>query len=225
LQDNSGLIEEFEGYFKKKDVVITEFDENGMPVWPEQVEYDEVEQTQLIKQADVILLLYLFSSEFSQETKRVNYDYYTPRTTHKSSLSIPIYMIIALDIGVKENFEQFFTQVFDSDIKNVHGNTDQGIHAASLGGAWQVIASGFAGISIKDDVLHLKPRLPEKWEGLKFKIWFRKAQFEIKITKNQIQVTLVKTSRKKIGNYKLKIGDKAFTINKNQKSAIHLQGS
>jgi len=211
LQDKKGLIEEFEGYFKKKDVVIREFDENAMPIWPKEVKYDEVEKTQLIKQADVILLLYLFSSEFAQETKRLNYNYYNPRTTHKSSLSVPIYMILALDIGQIEKFDQFFTQVFDSDIKNVHGNSDQGIHAASLGGAWQVIANGFAGISIKDDVLHLKPRLPEKWEGLKFKIWFRNAQFEISIVKNQ--------TRKK-RSFNLIINDKAYTISNKHKTVL-----
>jgi kojibiose phosphorylase len=225
LQDETGLIEEFEGYFKKKDVVIKEFDENAMPIWPKEVGYDEVDQTQLVKQADVILLLYLFSSEFTQEAKRVNFNYYTPRTTHKSSLSIPIYMILALDIGQIDKFSEFFTQVFDSDIKNVHGNSDQGIHAASLGGAWQVIANGFAGISIKDNVLHLKPRLPKTWEGLRFRIWFRKAHLEINLSKNQSQVTLLKTKSRKPERFSLKIEDKAFTLSDIQKTIVHKHNS
>jgi len=220
LQGKNGLIEEFEGYFKKEDVVIKEFDENGMPIWPKEVKYDEVEKTQLIKQADVILLLYLFSSEFSLETKKINYDYYTPRTTHKSSLSVPIYMIIALDLGLLDNFEQFFTQVFDSDLQNVHGNTHQGIHAASLGGAWQVIANGFAGINIKDNVLHVKPHLPKKWTGLKLKIWFRNAQFELDISKKQTKIRLVKDNKKKERNFKLKVNDTAITLSGKQKEAI-----
>lgn len=220
LQDKNGLIEEFEGYFKKQDVIIKKHDENGMPVWPAEVDYNEVERTQLVKQADVMLLMCLFSSEFTSEAKKLNYDYYIKRTTHKSSLSVPIYMIMALDIGLLDDYEPFFEQVFNADLKNIHENTDHGIHAASLGGAWQVIANGFAGISIKNNVLHIKPHLPETWKGIKFRIWFQQAQFELNLTKNKTTVTLIRDEKKKPRQFNLKVNDTTMTISGESKKIV-----
>ncbi|TKJ28159.1 MAG: kojibiose phosphorylase, partial [Chloroflexi bacterium B3_Chlor] len=139
LMSSDGLIEEFEGYFGREDVTITGWDENGMPVWPSEVPLEDVKDTQLIKQADVVLLLNLLSDEFSASTKRINLDYYEPRTTHMSSLSITSYAILATELGETEKAYRYLHRTANSDLKNIHGNTDLGIHAAELGGAWQIV--------------------------------------------------------------------------------------
>jgi len=188
-----GLIEEFEGYFKKKDVIITELDKNGMPVWPAGVSLAEVKETQLVKQADVILLLQLFSGEFSPDVKKINFDYYIKRTTHKSSLSLSSHAVIALELGDMKRAYDYFVQAARTDLVDLYGNTDLGIHAAALGGAWQIIGYGFAGIALQDGMLKVNPVLPGQWRRLTFKLWFRKTLIELAITKEATKAFIVRT--------------------------------
>ncbi len=97
FSNNKGnLIEQFSGFFKRKEVKIKKLDENFMPVFPERIALKDVGKTQLVKQADVVLLLYLFCDNFDLKTKKENYYYYAPRTVHKSSLSPAIYSIVAV---------------------------------------------------------------------------------------------------------------------------------
>jgi len=82
-------IEQFDGYFKKRRVRITNWDENYLPVVTERITPRNYGATQLVKQADVVMLLYLLSDVFRFQTKKRNYEYYVDRTIHKSSLSLP----------------------------------------------------------------------------------------------------------------------------------------
>ncbi len=192
LVGRDGLIEEFEGYFERKDVTISEWGENCMPVWPAGVELADVKETQLIKQADVVLLLYLLPDEFSLDTKRVNFDYYEPRTTHMSSLSITSYAILAHELGDVKIAYKYLHHAANSDLKNIHGNTDLGIHAAELGGAWQIAIRGFAGVRVKDDVLSIDPALPESWPSMRFRTWFRGRLIELSVSDGETQASMVK---------------------------------
>ncbi len=81
------LIEQFEEYFQLKDIPITEFDKNSMPVYPEGYYEHNAKETTLVKQPDVVMLMYVLPDEFDDEVKRINYEYYEKRTMHKSSLS------------------------------------------------------------------------------------------------------------------------------------------
>jgi len=217
-----GLIEEFEGYFARKDVTINEWDENGMPIWPSEVKLAEVKETQLVKQADVLLLLHLFSEEFSRGVKRINFDYYEKRTTHKSSLSIPSYAILANELGKTEKAYKYFIQAVNADINDTYGNTGLGIHAAALGGAWQIAMNGFAGIRVKDNTLGIIPVLPEHWQSMRFRIWFKGTLIEFFIPRDEIEAFIVK-SRKGV-NIEL-YGQKYFlyqgqTVNAKKKNSV-----
>jgi len=192
LMGSDGLIEEFEGYFDRRNVTISERDENGMPVWPSDVVLAEVKETQLIKQADVILLLYLLSDDFSLDAKRINFDYYEPRTTHMSSLSITSYAILAAELGDREKAHRYLHHAANSDLENIHGNTDLGIHAAELGGAWQIAVRGFAGVRVRDGVLSINPALPESWQSMRLRIWFRGSLIELVVADESTQATMVK---------------------------------
>jgi len=173
-----------------------------MPVWPEGVELDKLNNYQLIKQADVVMLLYLLGEEFDDQTKKINYDYYEKRTMHKSSLSPSIYALMGVRVGETNRAYINFMRTALTDLEDNQGNTHLGIHAASLGGTWQALVFGFGGISIeKDDVLSVNPWLPEKWESLKFSIWWKGNLLDFKITKDNVEVK----KRVEKGNVKLKI--------------------
>ncbi|MFT4232687.1 MAG: hypothetical protein QM606_07945, partial [Leucobacter sp.] len=86
-ENEDGVVEQFAGYFERDDVPVTQWDENDMPCYPEGYYHHNCETTQLLKQPDVVQLMLMFPEEFDAAAKRINFDYYEPRTLHKSSLS------------------------------------------------------------------------------------------------------------------------------------------
>jgi len=183
------LIEQFEGYFNLKDFVIEEYDSNNMPVWPKGVELDKLNNYQLIKQADVVMLLYLLGDQFDEEIMKINYDYYEKRTMHKSSLSPSIYALMGVRVGETKRAYINFMRTALTDLEDNQGNTALGIHAASLGGTWQALIFGFGGLKIeKDDVLSVNPWLPEKWKALKFSIWWKGNLLDFVVTAENVEI-------------------------------------
>lgn len=192
LIDPKGMIEEFDEYFDRKDVTINQWDENGMPVWPSELNLAEVKGTQLVKQADVILLLHLFSNDFPLDIKRANLEYYEKRTAHKSSLSIPSYAMIALELGEVEKAYRYFTMAANSDLRNLYGNIQHGMHAGALGGAWQIVVSGFGGVRLRDGVLSVNPTLPNNWHRMRFRVCFRGALIEFVLSKGKTEAIMLR---------------------------------
>jgi len=192
------LVEEFDGYFKKKDVPITLFNKNSAPLFPKGISPRNVQSTQLIKQADVIMLLYLLPDLFSFDEKRRNYNYYEKRTLHKSSLSFSIHSIIASEIGNKDKAFLYFINSVMTDLKNIHGNTSEGIHAAALGGTWQAVVNGFGGIRIKKGTLNINPALPDKWQDMDFKLNWRGDILNVHIFKDGVRIYYRNRNSKKL---------------------------
>ncbi|MEW8997861.1 MAG: glycosyl hydrolase family 65 protein [Thermoanaerobacter sp.] len=203
------LIEQFEGYFDKKDYVIDKFDENNMPIWPEGVDITKLGDTQLIKQADVVMLMLLLGEEFDEETKRINYEYYEKRTMHKSSLGPSMYAIMGLKVGDHKNAYQSFMRSANVDLVDNQGNTKEGLHAASAGGTWQVVVFGFGGMEIdKEGALNINSWLPEKWDKLSYKVFWKGNLIEVIVTKQEVTVKKLKGK----GNIKVKVKGKELTI-------------
>lgn len=206
---NSKLIEQFEGYFNLKDYSIKKWDENGMPIWPENIELDRLGETQLIKQPDVIMLMLVLQEEFDKESKKINYEYYEKRTMHKSSLSPSMYSIMGLKVGDTHNAYEYFMKTIMTDLEDNQGNADAGLHAASTGGSWQSAVMGFGGLSVDiDNTLTFDPWIPEKWNSLSYKINWRGKDLKVKVKRKSIefiseQDLIIKVSSEK---YKLKKG-------------------
>jgi alpha,alpha-trehalose phosphorylase len=125
---------------------------------------------QVLKQADVVLAMYMRGDQFSRDQKRRNFDYYDPITTGDSSLSACVQAIVAAEVGHDELALEYFRQALYLDLLNLHGNTPDGIHVASCGGMWAGIVHGFAGMVDNGEWLRFEPRLPAVWEGLTFRI-------------------------------------------------------
>lgn len=186
-----GLIEEFEGYFDRKDFPINKRDKNGMPLWPSAVGLAELKETQLVKQADVILLLHLFSHHFPLHIKRNNLEYYEKRTMHKSSLSVPSYATIALERGDVERAYRYLTIAVNSDLGDLYHNTELGVHAAAIGGAWQIVVFGFGGVRLKNGVLSINPILPNHWHKMRFRLWFKDSLIEFALSHGESEAIML----------------------------------
>jgi kojibiose phosphorylase len=187
------LIEQFDGYFKLKDPRITKLDQNFMPLLPASTNWQSVDTTQLIKQADVVMLLFLFSDRYSMEEKRKNYYYYEKRTMHKSSLSPAIHSIVGLEVGDDDKALHYFAHAASTDLSNIHGNSDEGIHAASSGGTWQSVILGFAGMRIHENEISFTPHLPPNWKALKFAVWYHGARLRVCITHSRTDILIEHT--------------------------------
>ena len=186
----SGLVEQFDGYFALKDYVMRRPDRKGQPVLPLGVNYRNIGRTQLIKQADVLLMMLLFPHAFSAEEKQVNYTYYEQRTAHKSSLSHCTHAMMGLAVSERVNAYRYFMKTALFDLENLHNNTELGIHAASVGGTWQTVIHGFAGLTLKSDRIVLNPWLPKKWEHLSFRVKWRDRDVHIDITHSEVSIRI-----------------------------------
>jgi alpha,alpha-trehalose phosphorylase len=138
---------------------------------------------QVIKQADVLLAMFLLGHEFSLEAKRRNFNYYDPLTTGDSSLSSCIEAIAALEIGEYDKAVTYARAALLMDLADVGGNVKDGCHIASMGGTWMVFAYGFGGLRDYHGQLSFRPqRPPEGQASLHFSITWRGQLLEIEIS-------------------------------------------
>lgn len=186
----TGLVEQFDGYFSLRDHVIERHDREGRPVLPQGVNSRNIGRTQLIKQADVLIMMLLFPHAFSQQEKLANYHYYEPRTAHKSSLSHCTHAMMGLAVAERANAYRYFMKTALFDLKNLHENTALGIHAAAVGGTWQTVVHGFAGLAIKSDRIVLNPWLPKKWDLLSFRVRWRDRLVNLEISHRDVSIRI-----------------------------------
>jgi len=192
------VIEQFDGYFKLKKVNLTRTDENGIPLLSKKIKAKNLGKTQIIKQADVLMLFALLSDVFNLETKKVNYKFYMPKTVHRSSLSAPMHAYIAFEVGDMNRAYTLFNVALRTDISNLYGNTSEGIHAASLGGTWQTLAFGFGGAKIKKEELYIDPDIPRSWRKLVFSLVWQGNLVKLEVTNEVIKIRVNSTKRKTV---------------------------
>ncbi len=144
-------------------------------------------RTQCLKQADVLMLMWLFDSEFSIEDQRTAWRYYEPRTTHDSSLSAAIHSMMACRLGLNEEAWRFWEEACAIDLD---GGAAEGIHIAACGAVWQMVVFGFAGMrsAMEDEVLTLDPRLPAGWTTLEFPLVWRGTSVQVRVTKDGVEL-------------------------------------
>ena len=167
---DDGVVEQFRGYFGLLDVPVTEWDENDMPKYPPGYHHFNCENTSLLKQPDVLMLMYLLPDLFTREIKRANFDYYEGRTLHKSSLSPSIHAIMGIEVGDFTRAEQYFTRSAFVDLADNQGNSAEGMHIASAGGTWQTVVCGFGGFRVRNATMSFDPWLPPMWERVDFRL-------------------------------------------------------
>jgi alpha,alpha-trehalose phosphorylase len=146
---------------------------------------------QVLKQADVVLAMFLRSDQFTLEQKRRNFDYYDPITTGDSSLSACVQAVGAAQIGYDELAFEYFREALFVDLADTHGNTCDGVHIASAGGVWGTIAFGFAGLYDSGTSLRFTPRLPASWQRLRFRVQRHGARMVIELDRQGCAVTLL----------------------------------
>jgi Trehalose and maltose hydrolases (possible phosphorylases) len=191
-----GVIPQFDGYFALEDVTMQDLLSRRL----DPHEYlgggnGLATTTQIIKQADVILGLFLLGDHFSLESKRANWDYYEPRCENGSSLSACSYSMIAAQSGRVDWAYQYFMKTATIDIT---GEGKQyvgplyigGTHPAANGGAWMAAVFGLCGFHCDETTMHLNPHLPETWQQVDFPVKFKGQSLRLSVSPHLIRITL-----------------------------------
>jgi alpha,alpha-trehalose phosphorylase len=148
---------------------------------------------QVLKQADVVLALFLQGDSFTAEEKRANFDYYDPITTGDSTLSAVVQSIIAAEVGYAELALRYFLAALFVDLDDRHNNTSDGVHVASTGGVWSALVSGFGGFRDNgsdngDRQWQIDPRLPASWECLVYRITLRGTRVRVTVRTDELEL-------------------------------------
>jgi alpha,alpha-trehalose phosphorylase len=156
---------------------------------------------QVIKQADIVLAMFLLGHEFSLEQKRRNFAYYDPITTGDSSLSVCIQAIVAWELGEDEKAFEYFRYAVLMDLADIGGNVKDGAHIASMGGTWMSVVYGIGGMRDYGGKLGFRPRLPARMKRLCFRLAFRGRRLRVELLPREVTYTLVEGRELTIEHY------------------------
>jgi alpha,alpha-trehalose phosphorylase len=144
--------------------------------------YLELYRKQVVKQADLVLALHLRGDAFSADQTAQNFAYYEALTVRDSSLSACTQAVIAAEVGHLELAYDYFAEASLMDLEDLEHDTRDGLHIASLAGAWIVAVAGFGGMRDHDGALSFAPRLPQRLTRLAFGMCFRQRRLKVEIT-------------------------------------------
>ncbi|NSW51797.1 MAG: glycoside hydrolase family 65 protein [Anaerolineae bacterium] len=179
----NGVIEQCSGFFEMEQVDLSHYAGRTRSI-QEIFGIEEAAKIQVLKQADIVMLMYLFRELFPKDVIQANYDYYSPKTDHEfgSSLGPAMHSLVASWIGRKEEAYEHFMRAGQADLFDIRGNVGDGIHAASIGGIWQTIVFGFAGLIIDEIGWNVHPKLPGHWKRISFHFYYQGQRQHVEVT-------------------------------------------
>jgi alpha,alpha-trehalose phosphorylase len=153
--------------------------------------YFQLYRKQVVKQADLVLAMQMRSDAFTFDQKVRNFAYYEPLTVRDSSLSACTQSVMAAEVGQLDLAYDYLAEAAFMDLADVEHNTADGVHMASLAGAWTALVSGFGGLRAHDDPIAFAPRLPDGISSLAFRIRYRARKIRVMVTARQAQYELL----------------------------------
>ena len=148
--------------------------------------YFELYRRQVVKQADLVLAMYWCGEAFSAEDKARNFDYYERLTVRDSSLSACVQAVVAAEVGQLDLAYDYAYEAALIDLIDLHHNTGDGLHMASLAGVWTSLVAGFGGMREHDGVLCFDPVLPDGMTGLVFSVRWRGIRLRVEIEPRRV---------------------------------------
>ena len=180
LAAKTGLFEQFSGFFGLEYVNLNDYAGRSVPM-DVVLGRERTQNTQVVKQADVVALLALLPEEFPGDMASKNFRYYEPRCGHGSSLSPAMHGVAAARIGDAEMALQYFQQSAAIDLSDSVVGIGGGVHIAALGANWMVAVLGFAGLAARSDGISLDPILPSAWRKMAFAVQWCGRSLKIQI--------------------------------------------
>ena len=141
---------------------------------------------QVLKQADVVLAMFLQGDQFTPAQKKANFEYYDPITTGDSTLSSVVQSILAAEVGYQDMAMTYFLSGLFVDLADLHSNARDGVHIASTGGVWNALVHGFGGLRDHGGRITFDPRLPKSWPSLEFVLTIRGSRMRVRLERRSI---------------------------------------
>jgi alpha,alpha-trehalase len=199
-----GLISQFEGYEQLAELdwarYRAEYRDFSRLDRVLEAEGDDVNRYKASKQADVLMLFYLFSAEeleelfgrlgypFPADTIPKNVAYYEARTTHGSTLSRVVNSWVLARSDRTGSWREFL-EALESDVGDIQGGTtSEGIHLGAMAGTVDLVQRGYTGIEARGDVLWLNPRLPQELECLRLAVRYRGLTLDLEVRHDALAV-------------------------------------
>ncbi len=196
---SSLLYEQFAGFFGLKDIRIA--DQSARPVAADVLlARERVARSQVVKQADVLMLAFMLPELMPRHVVDANYRYYEPRTAHGSSLSPPVHAVVAARCGHVADALTYFRMSAQIDLGSEMGNAAYGVHMATLGGLWQAAVFGFGGARPEGPGLRLDPHLPAGWTRLSFPFMWRGGRLRVHATHDAVRLELDRVTEIALGS-------------------------
>jgi alpha,alpha-trehalose phosphorylase len=152
--------------------------------------YVRLYPAQVVKQADLVMAMQWQSHAFTPEQKARNVDYYERRTVRDSSLSACTQAVMCAEVGHLELAHDYAFEAALIDLHDLHSNTRDGLHMASLAGAWMALVNGFGGLRDDEGVLSLDPQLPDSFARLRFRLMWQGYRLTVSATHRDVTYTL-----------------------------------
>ncbi len=162
--------------------------------------YFDIYRKQVVKQADLVLALHLRGEAFTAEEKARDFAYYEPLTVRDSSLSAGTQAVIAAETGYLDLAHDYLGEAALMDLGDLEHNTRDGLHIASLAGAWTALVAGLGGMRVRDGRIGFTPRLPGGLSRLAFRMRFRGRRLKITVTQNGVTYELLGGDPMEIGH-------------------------
>ena len=176
----SGLFEQFAGYFGLEDIDLAEYAGRTVPM-DVVLGRERTQGSQVMKQADVVALFAMLPDAYDEQVQATNFRYYEPRCGHGSSLSRGLHALVAARLGDVALAERYFRETAAIDLADTTAGSAGGVHIAALGGLWQAAIFGFAGLSLHEDGCGFAPHLPAAWRALEFRLCWRGSRVRVRL--------------------------------------------
>src|ERR1700759_3530423 len=163
--------------------------------------YFDLYRKQVVKQADLALAIQLCGDAFTSEQKARDFAYYEPLTVRDSSLSACTQAIVAAEVGQLELAHEYLAEAALMALRDLERNTRDGMHMASLAGAWIALIQGFGGMRQTPEGLSFAPRLPDGISRLTFHIRYRGRMFRVRVTRHEATYELLEGEQLTISHF------------------------
>ncbi|HWD70748.1 MAG TPA: glycosyl hydrolase family 65 protein [Solirubrobacteraceae bacterium] len=198
--EHLGVHPQAEGFTEHE---VWDFDGTGPEQYPLLLHfpYFDLYRKQVVKQADLVLALHVCGDSFTAAQKLADFDYYEPLTVRDSSLSACTQAVVAAEVGYLGLAYDYFREAALMDLDDLEHNVRDGVHIASLAGAWSAAVAGFGGMRDEGDVLSFSPRLPQEISRLRFRLCYRGSTFAVEIQPSSATYRLLSGEQLELGHY------------------------
>jgi len=186
---DTGIYEQFAGFGRLEPLIISEVAPRRPIAADLLLGIERTRASQVVKQADVLMLHHLVPDEVVSGSLEPNLRYYEPRTAHGSSLSPAIHASLLARARDFDSALEALRIAARMDLDDLSGSSGQGLHVATMGGLWQALAFGFAGLHPRAGMLHVDPVLPPSWTALELRLRFLGSRVRIRKEKARLSIT------------------------------------